>query len=73
MKRDSEQKNAVDFCYPCPFLASHAPPYSLAIYSSKVSRQNRHAMNATPSPEPSPDEVINTLSREQCRTTRPLR
>ncbi|TNH99262.1 hypothetical protein CF137_00355 [Aeromonas sobria] len=25
LKRESEQKNAVDFCYPSPFLASHAP------------------------------------------------
>ncbi|MGL5499066.1 MAG: bifunctional transcriptional activator/DNA repair enzyme AdaA, partial [Aeromonas sobria] len=27
-------------------------------------------MNATPSPESSPDEVINTLSREQCHAAR---
>lgn len=42
------------------------PPYSLAIYSSKAA----NTMNAKPSPESSPDEVINTLSREQCHAAR---
>lgn len=42
------------------------PPYSLAIYSSKAA----NIMNAKPSPESSPDEVINTLSREQCHAAR---
>lgn len=42
------------------------PPYSLAIYSSKAA----NTMNAKHSPESSPDEVINTLSREQCHAAR---
>ena len=42
------------------------PPYSLAIYSSKAA----NTMNAKPSPESSPNEVSNTLSREQCHAAR---
>ncbi len=42
------------------------PPYSLAIYSSKAA----NTMNAKHSPESSPDEVINPLSREQCHAAR---
>ncbi len=42
------------------------PPYSLAICSSKAA----NTMNAKPSPESSPNEVSNTLSREQCHAAR---
>lgn len=42
------------------------PPYSLAIYSSNAA----NTMNAKPSTESSPNEVSNTLSREQCHAAR---
>ena len=56
------------FAIPVRFwlVTAPEPPYSLAIYSSKAA----HTMNAKPSPESSQDEVINTLSREQCHAAR---
>lgn len=64
-----EQKNLWPiFAIPVRFwlVTAPEPPYSLAIYSSKAA----NTMNAKPSPESSQDEVINTLSREQCHAAR---
>ncbi len=64
-----EQKNLWPiFAIPVRFwlVTAPEPPYSLAIYSSNAT----NTMNAKPSPESSPDEVINTLSREQCHAAR---